>query len=279
MCKSRLMHVQRTLPLIVGEAPDEIIFVDYGCPDGSGDWVQAHFPAVKVVRVDDDPGFNRSRARNAGAAASTSDWLCFIDADVMVQAGWVAWLRQNLRPEVHWRAARLADNTRDPETWGTCLCQRAVFESIGGYDDAFRGWGGEDDDLYERLRSAGLPEQNYPYRFLEPIRHDDDLRFLYDETKDKDLHHALADAYRDVKLKLSMAYGPGKLPTRETRDRILKSLSNRLASLEAEPVQDLPPFEVKLGHDRVLSDRYVLRMRGMISFEVVRIEKPARKSA
>ena len=272
-CKSRLAHVQRTLPLLVGEAPDEVIFVDYGCPQGSGDWVQAHFPGVKVVRLDDDPGFNISRARNAGAAASTSDWFCFIDADVLVKPGWVAWLRKHLRPDAHWRASRLPSNRRDPETWGTFLCHRVVFERSGGYDDVFCGWGGEDADLYLRLRCAGVPEQNFPHEFLKPIRHDDALRVLHYELKDKRLNQALGSAYRDVKHKVSMACEPGQMPSRETREWIMKKLVDRLRRLDADPGLELPSFEVKVGSDRVLSPEFNLRARATISFEVVRAPK------
>ena len=269
------MHVQRTLPLIVGEAPDEILFVDYGCPDRSGDWAQAHCPGVKVVRLDDDPGFNISRARNAGAAASTSEWLCFIDADVMVKPGWVAWLRKNLRPDAHWRAARLANNRRDPETWGTCLCPRPVFEKLGGYDDVYRGWGGEDADLYRRLLAAGLPERNFPSEFLQAIHHDDALRVLHYELKDKRLHSALAIAYRDAKLMVSMACEPGQLPSRETREWIMEKLTDRITRLSAAPGLQLPPLEVKVGRDKALSAELGLRMRATISFEVVSVAPKA----
>ena len=60
-CKGRLHHVRETLPLIAQQAPDEIIVVDYGCPDRVGDWVTANVPQARVVRVDDDPGFSLAR--------------------------------------------------------------------------------------------------------------------------------------------------------------------------------------------------------------------------
>ena len=43
-----------------------MIVVDYGCPDGTEAWVKQNFPEVKVVKVEDDPGFSISRARNLG---------------------------------------------------------------------------------------------------------------------------------------------------------------------------------------------------------------------
>ena len=64
-CKGRLHHLKQTLPLIVAMGTSEVIVVDYGCPDGTGDWVEANFPGVTVVRVDDDPGFSPARSRNS----------------------------------------------------------------------------------------------------------------------------------------------------------------------------------------------------------------------
>lgn len=95
-CKGRLHHIKQTLPLIIAQHPDEIVVVDYGCPDRVGDWVKAHFPDVKVVRVEGDTGFCLAKARNVGAMNTRATWLCFIDADVEIAPRWIEWLRQNL---------------------------------------------------------------------------------------------------------------------------------------------------------------------------------------
>ena len=96
--KGRLHHIRETLPLMVAQNPFEVIVVDYGCPDRTGDWVQANFPAAKVVRVDDDPAFCLPRARNLGARQASADWLVLIDGDVRAGEGWSAWMQQNLQP-------------------------------------------------------------------------------------------------------------------------------------------------------------------------------------
>lgn len=49
-CKDRLQHLKETLPLLVADKPTEIVVVDYDCPANSGDWVEANYPDVKVVR-------------------------------------------------------------------------------------------------------------------------------------------------------------------------------------------------------------------------------------
>ena len=56
----------------------EIIVVDDGSPDASADVAQGFGEAVHVIRQSNG---GVSRARNAGAAAASGDWLAFLDAD------------------------------------------------------------------------------------------------------------------------------------------------------------------------------------------------------
>ncbi len=200
-CKGRLHHLQQTLPLIVAEAPDEIVVVDYNCPQGSGDWVEANYPQVKVVRVTDDTGFRLARARNLGAAATSVPWICFIDADIRVAAGFVAWMRAHARERHYYRQAPVNGN-RDLETYGTVLCPRRAFQAIGGYDELFTGWGGEDDDLYDRLLIAGLNAGHYPATMAQAISHDDGERMAFHALKRKDLQQVLNTFYRNAKVQV-----------------------------------------------------------------------------
>lgn len=42
------------------QARADIVLVGDGCPDGTAAWVETHYPDIKVLRVDDDPGFRLS---------------------------------------------------------------------------------------------------------------------------------------------------------------------------------------------------------------------------
>lgn len=183
-CKGRLHHLQQTLPRFVAEQPDELIVVDYGCPQGAAAWVKEHFPDVKVVCVDDDPGFSLSRARNLGAAEVTADWICFVDADTVVAPGWVRWMRNALQQGRFFRVAQ-ASAARQPELWGTFIVERDVFGRCGGYDELLRGWGGEDGDLYRRLHCSGLSEADFPCDFVSTIAHGDNERLTYSQFPDR----------------------------------------------------------------------------------------------
>lgn len=64
-CKGRLSHLRHVLPYWLKQEtpPAEIIVVDYGCTERCGDWVNANYPNVRVVRVCQDvEQYNASRA-------------------------------------------------------------------------------------------------------------------------------------------------------------------------------------------------------------------------
>jgi len=136
-CKGRLTHIQETLPLLWEQAKQDIVMVDYSCPQKSGQWVEKNYPQVHVVRVNKD-GFNVSDARNQGARDLTCDFICFIDADVKVYPGFLEWLNGNLNPYCFYTIAK----TNGPnELWGTIIVPTQAYKLIRGYDELFSGWG------------------------------------------------------------------------------------------------------------------------------------------
>jgi hypothetical protein len=101
----------------------------------------------------------------------------------------------------------MVDGERIKDTWGTVLCSRKGFADAGGYDEAFVGWGGEDDDLYERLKLLGYAESAYPAQFVDAIRHDDAERTLFHDIKDKKLNAFVNRFYAEAKLDLMKIIG------------------------------------------------------------------------
>lgn len=202
VCKGRLDYLKQTLPLLAAQTGTETIVVDYACPQGTRSWVRDNFPGVKIVPVDDDPGFCLPRGRNLGARAAAAGRLCFIDADIKVRAGFTDWLRGNFRPRHFYRGSPLA-----PDIWGTVVCPAEDFAAIGGFDEAMRGWGGEDDDLYMRLDDSGCRQAAFPAELIEALQHDDAARVAYYSIKDRWAQHRVNVVYIAAKRDLARMLG------------------------------------------------------------------------
>ena len=173
----------RTLDAVAGQTrpPAEIVVADDGSatsprvPDG-----------VRLVRQE-DLGFRAAAARNLGAAATTSEVLVFLDADTTPEPDYL----QRLLPRVDACPDVLAVGRRrhaDLSATGTLLtepswlvegyeqtadllhadgrsfrfvisavmaCRRSLFTDLGGFDERFVGYGGEDWDLAYRAWNNG----------------------------------------------------------------------------------------------------------------------------
>jgi hypothetical protein len=201
-CKGRLHHLRQTLPEMINQEYAECVVVDYGCPQGTGDWVAENFPQVKVVRVNDDPGFNQCRARNLGAIAATSSLFCFVDADIRLAPEFASWIRQNCAAKSFLRAAPVTI-----ETWGTFACRREDFWRVDGYDEIYEGWGASPEDLYLRLVAAGCSEKQFPGSLISSIPHSDAERTAYYENKNRWWQHRINSLYLIAKLDLMKLLG------------------------------------------------------------------------
>ncbi len=133
-----------------------VVVVDYSCPDGSGDWVEANHPTARLVRVPGRPQFNASEARNIGARHADGPWIAFVDSDVVLDPGFTAAVAPALEPGGFYRA-----RSDDRGLGGTFVCSRADFERVGGYDEVYPCWGEEDNDLFDAFQFVGV-EQRVP---------------------------------------------------------------------------------------------------------------------
>lgn len=198
VCSGRLEHLKQTLPIIIEGQPDEIIVVDYNCPQNSGQWVSENYPNVKVIRSHIKEKFNLSKGRNLGISNVSSNVACIIDADIKIDPDFVNWIRNNVHINSFYRHEP-KNGVRDKETWGTVICSRKNIIEIGMYDEVFSGWGGEDDDLYYRLRSAGVTEETYPSNYLNAITHSDSMRFKEYDIKNRYLQVLQNKIYSNIK--------------------------------------------------------------------------------
>ncbi len=175
-CKGRLSDLKQTLPTFVAQTGAEVVVVDYDCPDGTRGYVAEHYPEVRIVAVADKPKFNLSQARNAGAAEATGDFLVFLDADIMIAEGLLHYLATNVKNRSYGTfGGGVANSVR-----GSCVVDRVLFEAAGRYDEVIEGYGGEDLDLYSRLRFLRARHVSLPREYVaNVIEQDQEAREKY----------------------------------------------------------------------------------------------------
>jgi glycosyltransferase involved in cell wall biosynthesis len=115
---NRGLRIARTLNSVVAQTclPDEVIVVDDGSTDGTGDWIRAHYPTVRVLTT---PNGGTSAARNRGAAEARGDVLIFLDHDDTLRPHAVATLLKLLDQFPDAQAA-YADHTHVNLVTGAC---------------------------------------------------------------------------------------------------------------------------------------------------------------
>jgi glycosyltransferase involved in cell wall biosynthesis len=192
-CMGRLAALQQSLGAMLGQGCSCVV-VDYSCPEGAGDWVEANHPSPQVVRVPGQTQFNASAARNVGARQTSGAWIGFVDSDVVLAPGFAHAVLPTLQPGGYYRAF-----TNDRGLGGTFICTRTDFDRVGGYDEMYRCWGEEDNDLYDALQFVGLECRELPGDLLTHLAHDDETRTRYYPVTDRILGHSVNRVYRILK--------------------------------------------------------------------------------
>ncbi|MET0325504.1 MAG: glycosyltransferase [Ilumatobacteraceae bacterium] len=192
----RRPHLERTLRGLEQQThrPDDVVVVDMRPDDSLADAVRPPARWVPFVGAPHDPGgaLPLAAARNHGAASTVADELVFLDVDCMpaptlveryaavldhhptaLACGPVRYLRQGWDddPAGGLDAASAAPPARavpddgvvrlgdDHEMfWSLSFgVTRAVWDRLGGFDEGYDGYGGEDTDLALRARALGIP--------------------------------------------------------------------------------------------------------------------------
>jgi len=167
----------------------EIVVVDDASLDDTAKQLAA-FDDDRLIVVTNETNLGFPASVNNGIAATTGEFVCVLNNDTEVTTGWLDELQSALAidrtlmvgprsnevsgiqrqpgapplsqiDEAHAWAERVAEPRRG-ETWrtnrlvGFCLlARRSTFVEFGGFDDGFGQGNFEDDELSNRLRTAG----------------------------------------------------------------------------------------------------------------------------
>lgn len=143
------------LTAIEAHTPDdlyEVVLVDNGSTDATGDLLAGLEGDVVVVRNDTNLGF--ARACNQGAAASSGDLLVFLNNDTEVTPGWLGALLGGFAadPSIGAAGARLLFPDGSLQHAGMVLVERT---DLGVYEGMHR-WVGQPADTPGALQPAYL---------------------------------------------------------------------------------------------------------------------------
>ncbi|HYX46166.1 MAG TPA: glycosyltransferase family 2 protein [Sphingomicrobium sp.] len=268
-CKGRLEHLKVSLPKMLAQRADEVIVVDYSCPEGAGEFVASNFPSVRVVSVPDQEHFSNWKARNAGAAVASSDVLVFVDADTILADGAIDRLSTDLPLRTYGffdsktsRAfndggPRLASN----QLKGFHVIPSAAFRRAGGYDEVVEGYAaGADTDLEERLQIIGLGRNALDGALVESVIQHDAASRTEHHAYPVRTSYAAGLLYRAAKRALLRARGSVELPLKLRRQlyAVAKDAAKALGSRS-----DSVGMTVVLGKDPILMPRQLGYERGV----------------
>lgn len=210
-CKGRLEHLKKTLPENLADNADfldcKFVLMDYNSQDG----LQEYIKSVHALNLDSgylsvythmaSGAFHVSHAKNMAARCAIlegADILVTLDADNYTGPGFTQFIADRFREAGPW-AGR-------PAIWpGVFLCPNfplikslpygsefgrpdrgyagrfAIhakdFVKMGGYDESFNTWHGEDVDMIARLGRLGYSMRHFENSQLKTIPHGPEVRF------------------------------------------------------------------------------------------------------
>ena len=185
--RESLARLLRALAAGTGPLPRRVYVVD-DRPDAGE---PLRFPEIGLeVEVARGRGRGPAAARNSGWRAGSSEWVAFLDDDVVTPSGWRAALAADLAhldEDVAATQGRIVvplPRDRRPTDWERNVAgleharwatadmayRRSALELVGGFDERFPRAYREDADLGLRVTGAGLSIARGKRHVLHPVR-------------------------------------------------------------------------------------------------------------
>jgi beta-1,4-galactosyltransferase 1 len=130
------------LKTFISEIPKKIVGIDFN---------------IVIVEQFDEKLFNRAKLLNVGFdyKKNTSDYFCFHDVDMIPMN--VDYTYPDKPYHMATNVGQFGGSVAYPTYYGGVnLFNKEDFIKINGYSNDFWGWGGEDDDLLNRIKKNGF---------------------------------------------------------------------------------------------------------------------------
>lgn len=191
-CKNRLNHLKQCIGGWLNQSYKdiEIVIVDYNCPQKTGEWLKENHPSVKVVNANVGiKEWNLCAARNLGIKNSLGDILGIFDADTIMEPEFIEDCINRLTEDAFMCGYPIG------KAHGCCIVHRKNMYAVEGYNECLKGWGFDDQDLYNRFMNGSMHEKSSLLKYIELkmigfdenlidlIRHEDELRVEYQKYK------------------------------------------------------------------------------------------------
>jgi predicted glycosyltransferase involved in capsule biosynthesis len=199
--KNRLNHFLQTFPSAITQygIDYEVLYVNFHSNDQFEDrlFSEAEFrepmfspylKSIKQIKLLQDISFSPRKSKNMSVPYSDiqSELMSFSDVDVFISSNYLHyWCNKVIKggafvaTRIQETRASAPKRIKSEINYGNFLVSKEDFLSVGGMDESVGSYGGDDDDIYHRLKLNGLREIN-PHDELEArsysILHGDDLR-------------------------------------------------------------------------------------------------------
>ena len=171
---ARLPLLLQTVSSIGGQrgARVECIVVEQSVAPDARDLLPPWVRHVHTPIASNDEPYGRSAAFNDGVAHARGRVLVLHDNDMVVPSAYAAeavrqvsagWDAVDLKRFVFYltedggRCEKVVQNVRG----GSIVITRDAYEAIGGFDESFVGWGGEDNDFWDRAETLRASRFGY----------------------------------------------------------------------------------------------------------------------
>lgn len=146
-------------------------------------FVKKH-PIINTIRVNNEKYFSLPKSYNLAIDNTVNSNILKVDIDHILASHTFPHLLSQLTSKLETDFYCCEHVT--VEHWGICFFDKKAFYEVGKYNERLRGWGYDDQDLYNRLSKIRKKNiiRNIPY-LVYHNPHDDNLRVANYQIKNK----------------------------------------------------------------------------------------------